>query len=123
MRIKVKVALGSTLAGISGLVTAVEQGFAYNEQTDPGALNGMVSIGIASVAFLLVPAAMIAWWFIGQVRREVARMGLTPAQAALGQAVLMTGAAYEWHEYNRQVSDRLTASVMGPERGAEGPWG
>jgi len=113
MSIKLKVAAGAVIAGISGLVVAVQQGLAYNEETDPGALNAMVVFGIASVAFLLVPAAMIAWWFIGQVRREITRSGLTPRQVALGEAVLMAGAHYAWSEHNERVSAELTASVMG----------
>jgi len=123
MRIKGWIALGSTAAGIALLVAAVGQGLAYNELTDPGALGAMVDLGLASLAFLLVPAVMIIAWFVREARREIARSGLTPRQVALGEAALMAGAHYEWSRHNERVSAELTASVMGPEREAGGPWG
>jgi hypothetical protein len=123
MSIKGRIALGSAAAGITCLAAAVSQGLAYNEMTDPGALNAMVDFGIAAFAFLLVPVLVIAAWIVREARREIARSGFTPRQVAIGEAILMAGAGYEWHEYNKRVSEQLTASVMGPERGAEEPWG
>jgi hypothetical protein len=123
MSIKVKVAVGSVLLGISALAVAVQQGLAYNEETDPGALNAMVVFFITSAAFLLVPASMIAAWFVRAVIREITGSGLTSGQVATIGAVGMAVAGYEWSEYNKRVSAQLTESVMGPERGAEGPWG
>lgn len=123
MSIKVRIALGSAAAGIACLVAAAGQGLAYNELTDPGALNAMVGLGLAALAFLLVPAVIIAAWIVREARREIGRLGLTPGQLALGEAVVMAGAHYEWSRYNERVSEQLTESVMGPARDGEGPWG
>jgi len=117
------IGLGSTTAGIAFLAVAAEQGLAYNELTDPGALNAMVDFGIVSLIFLLVPAALIIAWIVREARREIARSGFTPAQVALGEAVVMGVAHHEWSRHNQERSAELTASVMGLERGAEGPWG
>lgn len=115
--------LGSTAAGIAFLAIAAEQGLAYNELTDPGALNAMVDFGVAALAFLLVPAVIIAAWVVREASREIGRLGLTPAQVAIGEAVIMAGAHYEWSRCNERVSNQLTESVMGPVRDGEGPWG
>jgi cytochrome bd-type quinol oxidase subunit 2 len=123
MSIKAGIGLGSAAAGIALLVAAADQGLAYSELDNPGALNSMVDLAVASLAFLLVPAAMIATWVVRGLRREIARSGFTPRQVAIGEAVIMAGAAYAWHEHNERVSAALTESVMGPERGADGPWG
>lgn len=116
------IALGSTAAGTACLVAAAQQGLAYNELANPGALNAMVDLGLVSVAFLLVPAVIIAAWIIREFRREIGRLGLTPGQVAFGEAVVMGVAHHEWSEYNRARSAELTESVMGPEREAGGPW-
>lgn len=122
MSIKVVIGLGATAAGIGCLIAAADQGLAYNELDNPGALNMMVDLGIASLALLLVPGLMIIAWIIREARREIARLGLTPMQLAIGEAVVMGIAHHEWHEYNERVSAQLTESVMGPERGDNGPW-
>jgi hypothetical protein len=121
MSIKAGIGIGSAAAGIALLAAAFDQGLAYNELDNPGALNSMVDLAVASLAFLLVPAAMIAAWVVRGLRREIARSGFTPRQVAIGEAAIMAGAHYEWARHNERVSEQLTASVMGPEREALWP--
>jgi len=111
----------ATAGGFYALAMAADNGLSYNAWSNPGALNLMVQWGAAAVAFFMIPAAMLVIWFARLVIREVSASGLTPGQVAVGEAVLMAGASYEWHKHNERVSERLTESVMGPTERRD-PW-
>lgn len=117
---KVTVGLTATAAGIASLISAADSGLRYSPD-DLGALNWMVRLGLLGAALLAVPAVMILAAIVREVRRGIARSGLTPVQAAFAEAAVLGVVHYEWSKRNAAWSADLTESVMGPEREALWP--
>lgn len=116
MRTKTAVALVSVAGGLGCTVGAGYEGLHYSAWENPGALNHAVQLGGAALILLAVPAAMILVWFFRQLRDHARALGLSPAESAVIQFAVMEAAHHEWAKYNREWSERLTESVMGPPR-------
>lgn len=116
MRAKTAVALTSVAGGLGCTIGAGYEGLHYSELDNPAALNHMVQLGGAALILFAVPAAMIVAWFIRQLLAQARSLGLTPGQAALAEWAVMEFVHREWSRRNREWSEHLTESVMGPER-------
>jgi hypothetical protein len=116
MRAKTAVALASIAGGLGCVVGAGYEGLHYSSWANPGALNYMVQLGGAALVLFAVPAAMIVIWFCRQLGAQARALGLSPAQAAVAEVAVMELVHREWARRNREWSEHLTESVMGPER-------
>ena len=112
----------SGCAGIILLPVALYELFRYSPYEDPGA--GTAGLWIAAAAALLtgVPAGIAAATLLIRAASGYLRWrrSLSPAQRAalaIAEATTMTAAHLAWRRHNREVSGRLTGSVMGEPRG------
>lgn len=110
MRTKTAVALAATAGGTVMTAYAGIYLMNYSPWEHPQDLTDGIRCLCVAVALLLVPAAMIVHWFIGEVRRQARQVNLSPwVQIAALEIV-----HHEWSEANRRWSAELTDSVMGP---------
>lgn len=116
MRAKTAAALASAAGGTILITGGACEAMRYSSWADPGAVNIGLRLALAGAALLAVPAVMIVIWFLRELHRDLRRAGLSARQAALVEAAAMGIAGHEWAKYNREWSERLTESVMGPER-------
>lgn len=120
MRTKTAIALACTAGGLGCTIGAGYEGLHYSAWANPGALNYMVQLAGAALVLFAVPAAMAVIWVVRQYARTMRGLGLTPAQSLAVQVSLAAVVGEIWAEHNREWSERLTESVMGPER--DGQW-
>lgn len=114
--------IASACTGIILIPFALDALLRYSPYGNPGALGIGLWLGAAAVALIAFPAAVaLAVALARSARRYLAwRRTLTPGQrAALATAELAALAVGEeaLRRHNREVSARLTKSVMGTERG------
>ena len=87
-------------------------------------------LDVAGAALILLPLIIAALWLVIVIARMAAaehrryrawKATLPPEQRTaveLAEAAALTVAAIAWHEHNKRVDARLTASVMGQPRAA-----
>lgn len=123
MRPRTSTALTATGASLGCFIAAGTELLRYSPWGDPQALTTGIRFAGAALVFAAFPAALIIAWIVREIRREARKLGLSPAQTAVIGFAVMEVAHHEWSRHNERVSAQLTESVMGPERGTEGPWG
>lgn len=133
MSVKAVTGVACTAGGAGCIAGVAVEGLRYSSWGDPGAINICVALFWTALVLLSVPAAMITVWFFRELHRDLRRAGLSTGQAAFVEAAAMGAAHYAWAAHNREWSERLTDSVMGPVRtdpapgayelrGPEGAW-
>jgi hypothetical protein len=121
---------GTASAAVGLLVmapVALIEALRYSPYENPGAGKVALDVGLLALFLVLVPAGCAVltsiMWLHGQRKAWMAR--LTPAQRAAvywGEFAGMSVLHMLWSRHNREVSERLTASVMGepPAGGDDG---
>jgi hypothetical protein len=116
MRTKTALVLGSVAGSLGSLTAAAAELLRYSPWGDPQALTDGIRLAGAGLLLLVFPVAVLVIWFARQLRAQARALGLSPGQAALAEFAVMEVVHHEWARHNREVSARLTDSVMGPER-------
>jgi hypothetical protein len=93
----------------------------YSPWGDTGALTIGVRLGLAGLLLLIYPVLLVVTAIARSAHRELRALGLSDRQARTVELGALAVADVAWYEHNRKVSERLTESVMGPERG-DNPW-
>lgn len=115
-------ALVSIPAGLILVVVAVAVLLRYSASEDPGALPaGMWTLAAGAVLIALPVASAVLRVAVHETRAYRAwKATLTPAQrtwVTFAEAAAFWGGHELWKHHNERESARLTASVMGPDRG------
>jgi hypothetical protein len=111
--------ISATVLGI----TALHELFLYSPYENPGAGQAGFRLGIAAIAVISIPAALIIVLVACALVRDYKRMtaGLTRGQRMALMLTETAGlfAAHEaWKHHNEEESARLTGSVMGGDHGS-----
>lgn len=116
MSVKAKIGTACTAGTAACAVGIVVEGLRFNPNGDTTPMTVVVTLFWAGLTLIVPPVVFTVAWFFRELRRELIQAGLTPAQAALAQMAAMTAVDVLWAEANHRESERLTESVMGPER-------
>lgn len=108
----------SVLTAIPVGLAAVAELFRYSPYGDTGALDIAIRLGISAALMMGIPLIAAVWRLLRQMRREYRAWlaTLTPGQrlaASVAGLAAMEAAHIAFRDHNREVSARLTASVMG----------
>jgi hypothetical protein len=112
----------SASTGIILIPFSLDELFRYSPYGDPGAGTAGLWLAVSALLLIGVPVAVAAViTMVRAGRRYLAwRRSLTPGERAAvsaAEVVFLLGAETALRHYNHEQSARLTASVMGPDRG------
>lgn len=112
----------SACTGVILVPVALDKLFRYSPYGDPGDGTAGLWLGVTALVLILVPLAVVITVVIVRAGRQYLawRRSLTPearAAVAAAEVVVLFSAERALRHHNREVSARLTDSVMGPERG------
>jgi hypothetical protein len=122
MRTKTALVLGP-LAGSAACFTGWAIAWLrYSPWGDTGVLTAGTWLGVTGLLLLILPAGAAVIGIARSAHRELRALGLSAGQARTVELGALAVADAAWYEYNRKVSERLTESVMGPEREDYNQW-
>lgn len=117
----------AVLIGGALLVAAGVEAVRYSPYENPGALHAAIWLGAAAIAAIAIPVAIGAVLILLPAAREYGswKRALSPRERVAVQAAefaALEGLHLAWSHHNREVSERLTESVMGAPQPGEPGW-